>query len=139
MPEANEVELVPSNEEWIKLVPHETNMITPTFEDFVQIDEDVVTAGEHTDDDIINNCVSSFTDGNNSEEEADGSEILDPEIRSIPKKQEALNALETLHQFFEYSAAVDKTIFDKIYELEKHVHNAKTETQKKVTDFFNVL
>lgn len=36
-------------------------------------------------------------------------------------KQEALNALETLHRFFEFFTATDKIILDKIYNFEKHV------------------
>ena len=55
--------------------------------------------------------------------------------KKIQKKQEALKALETLHKFFE-CPAVDQTIFDKIYELEKHAENVNTGTQKKLTDFF---
>ena len=55
--------------------------------------------------------------------------------KKIQKKQEALKALETLHKFFE-CAAVDQTIFDKIYELEKHAQNVNTESQNKLTDFF---
>lgn len=132
----NEVEIGPSYDEWAKLVSHDTtdNVSTPTFEDFVQIDDDVTTAGEYTDDDIVQNCVNTCTD-ENDEDEASQSHNLDRKADKNPKKQEALKALETLHKFFE-CAEVDQTIFDKIYELEKHAQNVKTESQKKLTDFF---
>ncbi|XP_057336463.1 tigger transposable element-derived protein 4-like [Microplitis mediator] len=137
LPDESEVELEvgPSDDEWAKLVSHETTdfEVMPTFDDFIRIDDDVATAGEFTEDDIIQNCV---TDGNESDDDADQSQSLDKELEKIPKKQEALKALETLHKFFEYSAIGDRTIFDKIYELEKHAHNVKSGIQKKLTDFF---
>lgn len=138
IPEDNEVEAGPSNEDWAKLVCHEYtgDVLTPTFEDFVQVDDLLATAGEFTDDDIVHNFATTCTDGNDSEDEADQLQTLDTEVKNIPKKQEILIALENIHKFFEYSAVVDKTIFDNIYELEKHVHNLNTEKQKKITDFF---
>lgn len=132
LPEENDVEVGPSNEEWTKLVSHEPNMLMPSFEDFVQIDDDVTTAGELTDDDIVKNCVDTCIAENNSEDEA---QIPETAIQIIPMKL-ALNALETVHQYFEYEAVVDQGIFDKIYELEKNIQNTKTETQTKLTDFF---
>lgn len=130
LPEENDVEVGPSNEEWTKLVSHESNMLMPSFEDFVQIDDDVTTAGEQTDDNIVKNCVNTCIAGNDSEDE---SQIPDTEIKNIPMKL-ALNALETVHQYFEYTV-VDQGIFDQIYELEKNIRNTKTENQTKLTDF----
>ncbi|KAK9882817.1 hypothetical protein WA026_023328 [Henosepilachna vigintioctopunctata] len=101
------------------------------------IDDDVTTAGEYTDDDIVQNCVKTCTDGNDSEDETDQFHNVEREQEKIPKKQDALNALETLHRFFEYAAIIDQTIFDKIYELEKHTQNVETETPLKLTDFFH--
>ncbi|KAK9875346.1 hypothetical protein WA026_007743 [Henosepilachna vigintioctopunctata] len=61
LPGENEVEVGPKYDEWAKLVSHDHNttgdVSIPTFEDFVQIDDDVTTAGEYTDDDIVQNCV----------------------------------------------------------------------------------
>ncbi|KAH0549828.1 hypothetical protein KQX54_014727, partial [Cotesia glomerata] len=130
-----DVEIEPSDDEWARLVPHEMTdfELMPTFEDFIRIDDDVATAGEFTEDEIIQNCV---TEGNVSEDEADQSQVLDIEVEKIPRNKEALKALETLHKFFEYSAVVDRTVFDKIYDLEKCTQNIKLETQKKLTDFF---
>lgn len=133
LPEENDAEIGPSNEEWTKLVSHESNMLMPSFDDFVQIDDDVTTAGELTDDDIVKNCVNTCIAGNDSEDEA---QIPETEIKIIPMKL-ALNALETVHQYFEYAAVVDQAIFDKIYELEKNIQNTKTETQTKLTDFLS--
>ncbi|CAG4957237.1 unnamed protein product [Colias eurytheme] len=132
LPEENDVEVGPSNEEWNKLVSLESNKLMPSFEDFVRIDDDVTTAGEQTDDDIVKNCVNTCITGNDSEDEA---QIPETEIKVIPMKL-ALNALETVDQYFEYAAVVDQAIFDKMYELEKNIQNTKTETQRKLTDFF---
>lgn len=126
----NEVEVGPSYDEWAVLVSHNTDVdeSTPTFEDFVRIDDHVSTSGEYTDDDLVQICVSPWTDGDDSEDEASQSHILDREMEKIPNKQEALNALETLHKFFEHTA-VDRTVFDIIYELQKHAQNVKTDSQ----------
>ncbi|XP_025831101.1 tigger transposable element-derived protein 4-like [Agrilus planipennis] len=96
-----ELEVGPSNDEWAKLVYHDTtgNVSTQTFEDFVQTDDDVTTAGEYTDDDIVQNYVSTCIDGNDSEDEDRPSHILDTEVEDIKKKRDALKALETLHKF----------------------------------------
>lgn len=77
-PEENEIEVGPRNEEWAKLVFHDTstNMLMPTFEDFIQIDYGETTA----DDDIIQNCLRTCTDGNDSEDEANRLQILDTEV-----------------------------------------------------------
>ncbi|KAK4880793.1 hypothetical protein RN001_008939 [Aquatica leii] len=71
--EDNVVEVGSSNEEWVKPVTHEAtgNMLTLTFKDFVQTDDDVATAEEYTDDNFVQNCVSTCASGNNSEDEAD--------------------------------------------------------------------
>lgn len=39
-------------------------MSTPTFEDFVQMGDDMATAGEYSDDDTVENSVRPFTDRN---------------------------------------------------------------------------
>lgn len=126
----------PSVEEWNKLIPCETNMDRPTFEDFVGIDDDLPVAGEHTDDDIVADCgVSTLTDKNEGDDEDNHTNgDIDLEKQPIPRK-DALSAIETLHSFFEY-CEIDPSIFDKLYEIEKQIHNCKNDTQKKITDFF---
>lgn len=68
----DESELIggPCDDEWAKLVSHETTHceVTPTFEDFTRIDNDVATAGEFNEDEIIQNCV---TDWNESDDDAE--------------------------------------------------------------------
>ncbi|XP_046976413.1 tigger transposable element-derived protein 6-like [Vanessa cardui] len=91
--EENDAEIGPSNEEWTKLVSHGSNMLMPSFDDFVQIDDDVTTTGELTDDDIVKNCVNTCIAGNDSEDET---QIPETEIKIIPMKL-ALQALETVH------------------------------------------
>ncbi|CAG5026954.1 unnamed protein product [Parnassius apollo] len=71
-------------------------MLMPSFEDFVQIDDDVTSAGEQTDDDIVKNCMNTCIARNDSEDEA---QIPETEIKIIPIKL-ALNALESVHQYF---------------------------------------
>lgn len=130
LPEENDVEVGPSNEEWTKLVSHESNMLMPSFKYFVQIDDDVTTAGEQTDD-IVNNCVNICIAVNDSEVEE---QIPETEIKIIPMKL-ALNALETVHQYFEYAGVVDQAIFDKNYELEKNI-KYKNRNPNEVDGFF---
>lgn len=57
----NDAEVVPSNEEWSKLVSHEMSLSTPIFEDIVQIDYYLATAAGQTNDGILENCVTIFT------------------------------------------------------------------------------
>lgn len=67
---------------------------------------------------IVADCVSTSTDQNGSEDEdhqANGS--LDTEEKPFPKKQKAL---QMVYRFFEFLTDIDQSIFDKIYELEKH-------------------
>lgn len=47
------------------------------------------------------------------------------EIGHIPKKQEVLNALETFHWFFEFSADIDKSIFVKFMSLKNVLKTTK--------------
>ncbi|XP_043475654.1 tigger transposable element-derived protein 6-like [Leptopilina heterotoma] len=128
-PEESLVETVPSNEEWNTLVADETNVIT--FEDFVRVDDNMPIAEELTDDDIIANCNNNFDDDDC--EEVENSTIAEV---SIPKQQEVLSALETIHRFFEFSTNINESVFDKIYELEHHVKNCTTKKQTVITDFF---
>lgn len=83
MPEENDVEDGLSNEEWTNLLCHESNMLMPSFKNFVQIDNDVSTAGEQTEDDIVKNCVNTCIAGNDSEDDA---LIPETEMKIIPMK-----------------------------------------------------
>jgi hypothetical protein len=103
-----------------------------TFNDFVGVDEDVQISGERTKDDIVVHCVSMLTDSNSSEDENDWSNgTFDTDQKSIPKKQEALDVLETILRFCEFSDT-DKSIF---HEVKKHINNTMREYQKTLTDF----
>lgn len=59
------------------------------------------------------------TEGHESKDKAD--------IEKFQRKQKALEALENLQKFFEYSAVVDSTIYHKINEIEKHAQIIKSE------------
>lgn len=79
--------------------------------------------------------LSSSTDGNGSKDEANQANgSLETEEMFFPKKQENFNALEMATRCFEILMDIDQPPFYKIYELEKHIQNAKTEKQK--TDRF---
>lgn len=113
--------------EWAKVVSEDVNGSTNTVEDHVQIDEDVDTSGEQTDEDIIENCVNTFTERNESDDEDEPDLTMDMNPEIIPKKHKALNALESIHKFFDFSTVIDEGIFDKIYDLEKLVQKSSTD------------
>lgn len=131
--EENDVQ-EPSVEEWDKLVGCETSTNRPTFDEYVGIDDDLPTAGEHTDEDIVADCSSAFRQNEDGDEDDQTFGEIDVEKKPI-LKTDALNAIETLHSYFEH-CDTDPSIFDKIYELEKQVKKCNNGTQKKLTDFF---
>ncbi|XP_051162415.1 tigger transposable element-derived protein 6-like [Leptopilina boulardi] len=125
---------VPSIEEWSTLLFCENSVENPTFEDFVRVDDNVIVAGELTEDDIIANLTMA---NNSAEEDDEENENLTVTEKPVPNKQETLKALETVHRFLEFSSSVDKSLFDKIYALEKEVENINIKKQTKITDLFN--
>lgn len=126
----------PSIEEWNTLLSSENNVDNPSFEDFVRIDDTVTVTGELTDDDIIANLTNA---NNTDEEDDDENNNLTEREKLVPNKQETLKALETVHRFLEFSTNIDKSLFAKIYALEKEVENSNVKKQTKMTDFLKIL
>ncbi|GJQ72209.1 hypothetical protein Trydic_g3300 [Trypoxylus dichotomus] len=89
----------PSNEELEKLMSCET--IMPTFEEFIGINDDVAVTGEHTDDNIVEDYVTTSTDRNDTEDKANQANAsLGTEEKLFPQKQKAINYLKTDYKFF---------------------------------------
>lgn len=101
-----------------------------TFQDFVSMDENVLISEELNDDDIVAMCSSLDTE--EEEEEEEDCEETPVKI----SKREAMEALETLHKYFEMSNIDNSNIFDQIYSIEKQVSATSTQIQTNITDYF---
>lgn len=101
-----------------------------TFEDYINVDEDLPICGELTDEDIIL-AISEKSD----EEDVDCDEITIE--KPIVTNKEARKALGILQEYFEMVPGTDPCTFNKIQELEKLINtNDKCVVQSKLTDFF---
>ncbi|XP_046484215.1 tigger transposable element-derived protein 6-like [Neodiprion pinetum] len=83
----------------------------PTFEGFVQMEDDVLVSEELTDDDIVSGCSLVI------EEDEEGCETCE-ETSDRVSKRDAEKALETLHKYFELSNIDNPDKFDQIYAIE---------------------
>ena len=128
-----------TDEEWAKVISCNEmgeNEQIPTFQDFVDVDEDLAITGEQTDDDIVQSTLESASQNFNDDDTDD--DLDGVEVKQI-KKKEALSALETLTTFFEQqeSAGNDQSVFEKIFGLEKSVRSSGGNTKHlQLTDFF---
>lgn len=122
-------ELRPSFQEWSELTSNAGERV-PSFEDYVNVDENIEVTGEQTVDDIVSTLQMCDTNENDSDE--DHGDTL--EIKLV-KKREALEALHTLTKFFEQRETEPK-IFENIIALERNVENVVTDKQTKIFDFF---
>lgn len=127
------------DEDWEKITSgnDKENGQVPSFQDFVNVDEDLVVTGEHTDDDIVQAILDDAPpDGNEDDSDAEPEGVV--QETKLVKKTDALAALQTLTSFFEQQET-DQEVFEKIIILERRVRRSATmEKQKKVTDFFKV-
>lgn len=93
------------------------------------MDDNVLISEELNDDDIV--AMYSSLDTEEEEEEEDCEET--PVKIS---KREAMEALETLHKYYEMSNIDNYNIFDQIYSIEKQVSATSNQIQTNITDYF---
>ncbi|XP_056649105.1 tigger transposable element-derived protein 4-like [Diorhabda sublineata] len=109
----------------------EAESLQPTFQDFINVDDGLIVSGELNESDIVH----AFSSSSFSNEEDDE---MSAEVNLVKiSKHEAVKALETLHSYFEMSSIGDPSIFDKIYNIEKHLMADTSKRQTKMTDFYN--
>ncbi|XP_015511187.2 tigger transposable element-derived protein 6-like [Neodiprion lecontei] len=126
-----EVETIARFPEWNKLIftcRNNENDQQPSFQDFVSMDDDVIISEDLTDDEIVSTYSSLET-------EAEIEEVYEETSVNISKR-EAMEALETLHKYFEMSNIDDQRIFDQIYAIEKQVLATSHQIQTNITDYF---
>ncbi|KAL4142677.1 hypothetical protein QTP88_005090 [Uroleucon formosanum] len=107
-----------------------------SFEEFVHFDDNVATAGNFTDEEIIQSTSVNQHNSDNDDEEEEA------EVPAISLK-EAKFFMSGLRQFFEQSEMDEKrcdTIFNAINKLDNAMDQIATNnfSQKKITDFFNI-
>ena len=121
-------------DEWNRLVG-EIDGPQSTFQDYVNVDDEVQISGLLTEDEIISNNNNNLVEQEDDVEEDEQCEV---NFHEKVTKNDAENALATLHKFFEVSHC-DRTAFDKIYDLEAMVDKTSAFAQKKLTDYFNKI
>jgi len=115
--------------EWA-LITNRYGITEETFENFVEIDEDVAVSGILTDDDITNS-VRGTADVDDVEEE-----LSEPVPRVSVKKAKA--ALTLLRTFIEQSSNVDDKVYSALNVVENTIDNSmwKNQTQSKISNYF---
>ncbi|XP_074108553.1 uncharacterized protein LOC141533530 [Cotesia typhae] len=118
-------------EDWNLAISNDNNQ-QPTFRDFINVDDGLIVSGELNEIDIVH----AFSSSSLENEEEDDEMSAEVNLVKISKRK-AVKALETLHSYFEMSSIGDQSIFDKIYNIEKHLMADTSKRQTKMTDFYN--
>ncbi|CAG9559805.1 unnamed protein product [Danaus chrysippus] len=117
-------------EDWNLAISNDNNQ-QPTFQDFINVDDGLIVSGELNEGDIVHAFSSSSLENEEDDE-------MSAEVNLVKiSKREAVKALETLHSYFEMSSIGDQSIFDRIYNIEKHLMADTYKRQTKMTDFYN--
>ncbi|CAG5040936.1 unnamed protein product [Parnassius apollo] len=118
-------------EDWNLAISNDNNQ-QPTFQDFINVDDGLIVSGELNESDIVHAFSSSSLENEEEDDE------MSAEVNLVKiSKREAVKALETLHSYFEMSSIGDQSIFDKNYNIEKHLMADTSKRQTKMTDFYN--
>lgn len=125
-------ETVPSIEDWNDVI---TNPAI-SYEDFVNVDEDVAVCGEMTDADIIADVMNEKqNDGDN----ASGDELEeDNPTEAVPSAVEAANHLRELRHFVESRNDVSNLVFHSLNVLDSFIMTERLNCKKqlKISTFF---
>lgn len=127
--------------EWLKKNQQEenndSNMQDKDFQEFVHIDDQLVTV-EYLDDDAIVASVSSVDDEQEDQEDENENSV-DGECISVPTSSEALKYIDSVRHFLQ-SRNTPQYVHDRLAEVELYIndiHFTKTK-QTKINDFFKV-
>ncbi|XP_063230823.1 tigger transposable element-derived protein 4-like [Bacillus rossius redtenbacheri] len=109
---------------------------TISYEDFLNVDEDVAVCGDVTDTEIIAEVLGSEKqddDGEGSEEE-----IAGVEEEPVPSAADAMNHIKELRRFFESRINVSDSYFISLIKLESFVmaESLNSRKQAKISSFF---
>ncbi|CAG9579761.1 unnamed protein product [Danaus chrysippus] len=119
-------------EDWNLAISNDNNQ-QPIFQDFINVDDGLIVSGELNEGDIVHTFSSSSLENEERDDE------MSAEVNLVKiSKREAVKALETLHSYFEMSSIGDQSIFDRIYNIEKHLilPNDKLKRQIFIIDTF---
>lgn len=127
-------EVVPTVDNWEE-VRHDAGV---RYEEFVNMDEDLVVCGEQTDAEIVADVMNKRNDGASSDEEGDQPEL--PEI-PIPTASQASNYIQHLRRFVEGQQNVSDTIFQALNKLEEFTTTRciNCKMQSNISSFFKKL
>lgn len=129
----------PIESEWNAVMAHCNVNNDTTFENFVEVDNDVAVVGTLTDDDIV----AAVTDRDEADADDDGSGADDESgadnLHFVTMK-EARRAVETIRTFIEQSSDIGDHVFSALVTIENTVDTQckKAAKQSRITDFFNI-
>lgn len=129
----------PIESEWNVIMAHCNMNNNTTFEDFVEVDNDVAVAGTLTDDEIVaavadrDEAGADDDDGSGADDETGADELHFVTIK------EARRAVETIHTFIEQSSDICDSVFSAIVAIENtiDIQSKRAMKQSRITDFFN--
>lgn len=109
---------------------------TISFEDFLNVDEDVAVCGEITEAEIVAEVLGSEKQDNDGEGSED--EITGVEEETVPSAADASNHVKQLRRFFESRINVSDSYFNSLNMLESFVMAERLNSRKqaKISHFF---
>lgn len=108
-----------------------------SFEEFVNLDENVAVCGELTDAEILTEVTTKKTD-NSSDEEEERPELAE---KPIPTSSEALDHLQELRRYVEGQANVSDSLFQALNKLQEFTTLQRINSMKqlKITNVFKKM
>lgn len=109
-----------------------------SYEDFLNVDEDVAVCGELTGAEIVAEVLNAEKqDGDQASGDEDGESSVAAEIH-VPSAAEAMNHITELRRFFESKHDVSHSIFSSLDMLESFAITDRLNSikQVKISDFF---
>ena len=108
------------------------------FDEFISFDDRTQCYGELTDTDTTRGIKSDDQDFDEDDDAESVSSEVSESDKPVPNSLAALNALETLTEYFEAKSSNPDGVLKMIYGLYESVHDVNKEIslQSKMTDFF---
>jgi len=124
------VEEEPDN--WQQFIQHfPTEFQDLPFSDFVNVDEEVYTCGQQSDEEIVASVMETEHNDSNSEDEIDN----ETAFNGILTKKDALSALNTVRQYLETKNEVPDDFFSSLVNIERHINRTVVLSQRTLHDY----
>lgn len=131
---ATEAEAVPPVDSWEDVVSNSTI----SYEDFLNVDEDVAVCGEMTDAEIIAEVLGNEKQDDDADGLGDEIAGSSAEEVPVPSAADAMNHVQELRRFFESRINVSDSYFNSLNMLESFITAERLNLRKqaKISSFF---